>query len=187
VRGARGTLFGTLFCWRFRGRRGSDVAAQFGPPPTCRGAGSRTPYYGSGVQTSVLRPRLGPRLRRALAAVLAAALMVVTGVEPLFADTCDGDAPAAAVAAVAAHADLPSPTAAADRTPANSDDTRGAPVEHIVHLCHCTHVHGGLDQVGYEIEAQERPLSSRLLHVTNAPPSDPALEAPLRPPALTLV
>ena len=111
--------------------------------------------------------------------------MLVSGVEPLFADTCDGDAPAAVVATVASHADLPAPALTASRGPLDSGGPAGVPVDHAVHLCHCTHTHGGLDQVAYAIESHEAVVLESGMPSPVVPPSGPALEAPLRPPAVT--
>lgn len=100
-------------------------------------------------------------LRRLVAFVLGVVLLVGS-VEPLLADSCDGDAPQAVAGAVLPHVDSPlvriaiaglsgpavaeAPTGSAgidvigaDLPGGRSGDDR-APT-HVVHVCHCTHTH----------------------------------------------
>ena len=96
-----------------------------------------------------LRPsRHLPLLRRLVAALLWSVLGLTMGAEPLLADACDGDAPAAAAAAVVPHTDGPVVANVLGATriggtdaPARAPDGSGP--EHAVHVCHCTHAHGG--------------------------------------------
>lgn len=96
------------------------------------------------------------------------ALFSVGFVEPLSADTHDGDALSAAVAGHAgepvAPSDTPRPT-------------------HDVHLCHCVHSHGAFNPVLIEVETHEVTLKEpRPSHALLAPTSV-TLAPPSRPPA----
>jgi hypothetical protein len=113
-----------------------------------------------------LRPsRHLPLLRRLVAALLWSVLGLTMGAEPLLADACDGDAPAAAAAAVVPHTDGPVVANVLGATriggtdaPARAPDGSGP--EHAVHVCHCTHAHGGTLTGGYAL-ADRAPRSSR--------------------------
>lgn len=136
-------------------------------------------------------------LRRLLAALLWSVLGLTFGAEPLLADVCDGDAPAAAVAALVPHTDgatlagtagaLPSTASvasvAAAEAPAGPVDGGGP--EHAVHVCHCTHAHGSTLADGYAIRASTRPVTTAVCWCADRLPPSPALEPQLRPPVLS--
>lgn len=138
----------------------------------------------------ILRP--SPRLsslRRLVAALLWSVLGLTLGAEPLLADACDGDAPAAAVAAVVPHTDGPllagvlgATGITATEAPAGSED--GSSPEHSIHVCHCTHAHGATLTGGYVITARTRPVTTAVCRCPDRLPPSPALEPRLRPPAL---
>ena len=116
-----------------------------------------------------------PTLRRLVAALLVL-MMGVACAEPLLADTCDGDAPRDHGAAntggdVIGAADAPG-SSTGDRVPA-----------HAVHVCHCTHAHGGTLADGYVITTRTRPVARASDSRSDRLPPSPALEPHLRPPA----
>jgi len=147
-----------------------------------------------------LTPPRSPRkswLRRLTAGVLVAVLGVTLIGEPLLADVCDGDAPAAAREAVLPHSDLgslgdsnasASPSralrgvgGASSRSP--SGPTVPSESQHDVHVCHCVHAHGGT--LGRHLSLSQVPSlhsDATMLGAERVPPSA-ALEPPLRPPA----
>ena len=137
-----------------------------------------------------LRPsRHLPLLRRLVAALLWSVLGLTMGAEPLLADACDGDAPAAAAAAVVPHTDgsvvanvLGATRIGGTDAPARAPDGSGP--EHAVHVCHCTHAHGGTLTGGYALADRTRPVTSAVCRCPDRLPPSPALEPHLRPPAL---
>ena len=86
--------------------------------------------------------RYTPTLRRLLTALLGVC-MAVAFAEPLVADSCDGDAPAAVAGQYVAATDAPigeAPRSAESRTEGDRRSGEHPPV-HEAHLCHCTHAH----------------------------------------------
>ena len=137
-------------------------------------------------------------LRRLMAFVLGVALLAGC-VEPLLADSCDGDAPRATADAALARADgavlltgsvvgVPadaSLSSAVIADAASADGTRsdGAP-EHVVHVCHCTHAHGGALSDRYALSTRTQLVAREVHSRSDRLPPSPALEPQLRPPAL---
>lgn len=140
-------------------------------------------------------------LRRLVAFVLGVVLLVGC-VEPLLADSCDGDAPQAVAVAVLPHVDSPlvragvaglsgpaiaeAPTGsagsaviAADLPGGRSGDDR-VPT-HVVHVCHCTHTHAVSPATA---EAPPRPPADHGRRLSDGPWSllERALQPRLRPP-----
>ena len=138
----------------------------------------------------VLRPSGRPTaLRRLVAALLWSVLGLTFGAEPLLADACDGDAPAAAVAAVVPHSDGPLLAGVPDATGISASDAPTSPAddggpEHAVHVCHCTHAHGGTLADGYAVTARTRPVTTAVCWCPDRLPPSPAREPHLRPPVL---
>ena len=135
-----------------------------------------------------------PTLRRLVAALLVL-MMGVACAEPLLADTCDGDAPREVVAgllphaneqAVIARADLGAATAGGDvigAADAPGSSTGDRVPAHAVHVCHCTHAHGGTLADGYVITTRTGPVARASDSRSDRLPPSPALEPHLRPPA----
>ena len=141
------------------------------------------------------RPGSALALRRLVAFVLGVVLAAGC-VEPLLADSCDGDAPRSTASAVLPHVDggavvgapvdgvPPDAMAAVDARGGQNGGDRGP--QHAVHVCHCTHAHGGALTGRYALHAgpPARPVArGDDAHADRLPPS-PALERPLRPPVL---
>ncbi|GLC28184.1 hypothetical protein [Roseisolibacter agri] len=147
------------------------------------------------------RPGSPSALRRLLAFVLGVVLLAGC-VEPLLADSCDGDAPQAVAAAVLPHVDSPlvrtavaglsGPAVAAaprgnagidviaaDLPGGRSGDDR-APT-HVVHVCHCTHAHAVSPATA---EAPQVPRADHGRRLSDGPWSllERALPPRLRPP-----
>lgn len=136
-------------------------------------------------------------LRRLMALVLGVVLLAGC-VEPLLADSCDGDAPRATADAASARVDgavpltgsvggVPAdPSVRAELTvaDASADGTSSdrAP-EHAVHVCHCTHAHGGALSDRYALSTRTRPVAREVHSRSDRVPPSPALEPQLRPPA----
>ena len=133
-------------------------------------------------------------------------LVLLAGcVEPLLADSCDGDAPRDVAAAVLPHVDgalaeaaAGVPGSAVTDVPARTVSTDGivtadatdgrargdrAP-EHAVHVCHCTHAHGGALPDRYALEMRMHPVTREVGSRSDRLPPSPALELHLRPPVL---
>lgn len=136
-------------------------------------------------------------LRRLTAGVLGVVLGIALIAEPLLADVCDGDAPAAARVSVAPHQDLSAvrsvPTTGAligavrsvEVTRTERPDVPATPTgsPHDIHVCHCVHAHGGtLGRVSAMSAPPTLGTNSLGLRAERLPPSA-ALEPPLRPPA----
>lgn len=141
------------------------------------------------------RPSL---LRRLTAGVLWAVLGVTLIAEPLLADVCDGDAPAAARSAVIPHRDIGAlgadhasdaqvmivGTESAEGAERTELPARPPGSQHDVHVCHCVHSHGGtLSRRCTLGEATALDTDAVSVRGDRVPPS-PALEPGLRPPAL---
>ena len=109
--------------------------------------------------------------RRACGWLLLLALTLVC-VEPLLADSCDGDA--------SAGREIATQTGGGSETPS---PRQPEPPIHRAHLCHCAHVHVGLPGfasailVRAEIDLRVNALGDRV-------PLSPAVEPPLRPPLI---
>ncbi|GAB1341690.1 hypothetical protein MASR1M101_08170 [Gemmatimonas sp.] len=138
-------------------------------------------------------------------------VLMVGCVEPLLADACDGDAPREIAAAVLPHVDGAAVTAVGQLAPAASfgvgNSARNVPEQtggivvisaadapdrhtpgdrapkHSVHVCHCTHAHGGALTAPHLLETQTREVPRAVHAHSDRMPSSPALETQLRPPA----
>lgn len=135
-------------------------------------------------------------LRRLTASVLGAVLGVTLIAEPMLADVCDGDAPAAARLAVSSHPDVAPFLSGAGaarqiatvRSVENADDGPSIPAspsdtEHSVHVCHCVHAHGGTLGRRPTLNAPSVLNADMMALQGDRVPLSAALEPPLRPPA----
>lgn len=108
-------------------------------------------------------------VRRFVGALLMLAVALSLA-EPLLADTCDGDGEALQVMSASP---VGSPSAPDSGSP-------GAPV-HGAHLCHCTHVHGGLPGIAFATPDADS-VFQRPPRMKTSAPLAPAVEPRLRPP-----
>lgn len=171
----------------------------------------------------LLRRSGSPSALRRLVAFVLGVVLLASCVEPLLADSCDGDAPRATADAVLPHVDGAGMTAAGRPGPAvayatayevasavanevanvpariggmdvaPAADTLDAPdarpggdrtPEHAVHVCHCTHAHGGTLTDRYTLGTRTGPVARAVDARSDRLPPSPALEPQLRPPAL---
>lgn len=134
-------------------------------------------------------------MRRVVAACLTI-LFALSCAEALIADVCDGDEggdPVATMAAVATAQDATAdggasagmPTAHLDDS--TSDHVPSSDRPHGVHVCHCTHAHGGTLTLRTSVAAVTVSASEAHDPRSDRVPPSPALEPQLRPPARTLV
>lgn len=148
------------------------------------------------------RPGSIVALRRLMAFVLGVVLLAGC-VEPLLADSCDGDAPRAAASTVVAHTEGGllvagriagavaglrsgvSPSGDVIAADVSSGGTRNeqAP-QHSVHVCHCTHAHGGALSDRFVLSTRTHPVAREGHERSDRLPPSPALEPHLRPPVL---
>jgi hypothetical protein len=156
----------------------------------------------------VLRRSGSPSALRRLVAFVLGVVLLAGCVEPLLADSCDGDAPRATAGAVLPHVDGAVVTAAGRSGPAVAYAVANVPArnsgmdvvtavdapdrrpggdrtpEHAVHVCHCTHAHGGALSDRYALDTRTRPVARKVDSRSDRLPPSPALEPQLRPPAL---
>jgi hypothetical protein len=133
-------------------------------------------------------------MRRAVAAFIGVVFILSCG-EALIADACDGDATAVAIAEHAASsAELGQASRESDvpmGTLSSRDDVQGgtsAPARpHGIHICHCTHAHGGMLTLRTSVAAVIVPVAESYTVQSDLLPPSPALEPQLRPPAVSLV
>lgn len=133
---------------------------------------------------------------RRIVAMCLTVLFALSCAEALIADICDGDEGSSGVATVAAGAVAQDATAegavsagmpAAHLDDSTSDHVPASDRPHGVHVCHCTHAHGGTLTLSTNVAAVTVPASEAHDPRSDRVPPSPALEPQLRPPASTLV
>lgn len=153
--------------------------------PSIPTAASRAPEgVARGVRDDGGRRRTQPSwrqhsgVRRYVSALMLILFSLACG-EALIADVCDGDAgseTAAVAAMAAAHGDV-----------ASSGSEPAPERPHGVHVCHCTHAHGGMLLLRAGIVATIVPVTESHGTRSDRMPPSPALDRHLRPPAFPQV